>query len=75
LESEDWQAQLNVAFERQGTCRLSAPATSSGELRKALVRLIATPVDVGYLQFFPLVERVERLDSKILATLSLRERV
>jgi hypothetical protein len=36
---------------------------------------VATPVDVGFLQFFPVIERVERLEGRILVGLALREQV
>ncbi len=71
----DWHTQLDAAFENQGTCRLAASASEAVGLRQAIVLLVATPVDVGVLQFFPVVERVERADGRILVTLTLREQV
>ncbi|MET3793445.1 protein DpdJ [Aquamicrobium terrae] len=71
----DWETQLANAFEAQGTARLAADADKAGLFRAALIRLSATPVGVGVLQFFLVIERVERLDGKILATLTLREQV
>jgi hypothetical protein len=71
----DWETQLTKAFEARGTARLAADADKAGLFRAALVRLSATPVGVGVLQFFPAIERVERLDGKILTTLTLREQV
>jgi hypothetical protein len=70
-----WETQLAAAFERQGTARLVADAGEARQFRAALVRLSATPVSVGVLQFFPAIERVERADGRILATLTLREQV
>lgn len=71
----NWEARLAVAFEAQGTARLVAKARDSRLFRAALVRLWATPVSVGVLQFFPAIERVERADGRVLATLTLREQV
>ena len=71
----DWGMQLASAFEAQGTARLAANSGVSRLFRAALVRLSATPVSVGVLQFFPAIERIERADSKIFATLTLREQV
>ena len=71
----DWEALLATAFEAQGTARLVADAGEPRLFRAALVRLSATPVSVGVLQFFPAIERVERADGRILATLTLREQV
>ncbi|WP_197426537.1 MULTISPECIES: protein DpdJ [Hyphomicrobiales] len=71
----DWETQLAAAFEAQGTGRLVADAGESRQIRAALVRLSATPVSVGALQFFPAIERVERADCRTLVTLTLREQV
>ena len=71
----DWERQLATAFEAQGTARLVADAGEARLFRAALVRLSAAPVSVGVLQFFPAIERVERADGRIFATLTLREQV
>jgi hypothetical protein len=71
----DWETQLSSAFESQGTARLMADACEAHLFRAALVRLSATPISVGVLQFFPAIERVERADGRIFATLTLREQV
>lgn len=71
----DWEALLGIAFEAQGTVRLFAEAGEARLFRAALVRLSATPVSVGVLQFFPAIERIERADGRIFATLTLREQV
>jgi DEAD/DEAH box helicase/Helicase conserved C-terminal domain len=75
LNDPEWRAQLGAAFEAQGACRLAASASESAALRQAVIRSVATPVDVGVLQFFPVVERVERAESRILVSLTLREQV
>ena len=71
----DWQALLIAAFEAQGTARLDCENANTASFRKALVRLAATPVSIGVLQFFPAIERVERADGRMFATLTLREQV
>jgi len=75
LSEPAWRAQLNAAFEAQGECRLAAGAGDADALRAAIVLLVATAVDIGVLQFFPAVERVERTDSRIIVSLTLREQV
>ncbi len=75
LTDPDWEAQLVAAFEAQGTARIFAEAGQAPRFRNALVRLAATPISVGVLQFFPAVERVERADGRIFVTLTLREQV
>jgi hypothetical protein len=71
----NWESLLANSFEAQGTVRLVADAGEAGPFRAALVRLSATPVSVGVLQFFPAIERFERANGRIFATLTLRERV
>jgi hypothetical protein len=71
----DWETQLATAFDAQGTAQLVADAGEARLFRAALVRLSATPVSVGVLQFFPAIERIERADGRIFATLTLREQV
>ena len=75
LANSDWQEQLDTAFASQGACRLVAQASDVAALREAIVLLIATPVNVGILQFFPIVERVERSEGRIVVNLTLREQL
>jgi hypothetical protein len=69
------EKQLQTAFEAHGVCRLRAAASAAADLRHTLVRLAATPVDVGFLQFFPVIDRIDRVEGKMVATLALREHV
>lgn len=75
LAEDGWNARLEYALERFGAVKLVADSPRSAEFRAALVMLLVTPVDVGFLQFFPAVDCVERLEGKISATLVLREQV
>jgi hypothetical protein len=73
FSSPDWREQLYSAFADRGACRLAVESNEASKLRTALVRLSATPIDVGVLQFFPAVVRIERVGNRILADLTLRE--
>lgn len=73
LSAPGWREALYAAFAEDGACRLSATGAEARRLRAELVLLGATPVDVGFLQFFPAVERVERREHRILVDLLLRE--
>lgn len=73
LSAPNWKEALYAAFAEEGACRLRASTAQSRELRTALVLLGATPADVGVLQFFPVVERIQRGDDCILVDLLLRE--
>jgi hypothetical protein len=75
LSAPDWFAQLTHAFETHGVCQLAAASENAGALREAMVVLAATPINVGVLQFFPVVERIDRASGRILSTLTLREQI
>ncbi len=75
LTDPDWHGQVNAAFATQGACRLAANASEAAALRQATVLLVAVPVDIGVLQFFPVVEQIERADGRILVSFTLREQV
>ncbi|WP_186098801.1 protein DpdJ [Burkholderia gladioli] len=73
LSTPGWKETLFAAFAEDGACRLSATGAEARRLRAELVLLGAKAVDVGFLQFFPVVERVERREDRILVDLLLRE--
>jgi hypothetical protein len=73
LSAPDWKEALYAAFAADGACRLRASTAQARDLRAALVFLGATPADVGVLQFFPVVERIQRGEDCILVDLLLRE--
>lgn len=70
-----WQIALVQALETSGTACLVSDRAKEKLLRSALIRAIAIPVDVGYLQFYPVIERIERTARETRALLSLREYV
>lgn len=70
-----WRDRLLAAFAARGVGRLAANPDQAVTLRQAIVTLVAVPVDVGALQFFPVLERIERADGRVFATLTLREQV
>jgi hypothetical protein len=69
----DWRETLYAALAADGMCRLRANTTRVRDLRAALILLGATPADVGVLQFFPVVERIQHGENCILVDLVLRE--
>ena len=73
LNAPSWREHLVDAFNAFGACRLVAGPDQSAELRTELVRLSASPVNVGVLQFFPVVGRVEHVGDEISVELTLRE--
>ncbi|WP_116327928.1 protein DpdJ [Cupriavidus phytorum] len=73
LSTPGWKEALYAAFAADGACRLSAAGAEARRLRAELVLLGAKAVDVGFLQFYPVVDRVERREDRILVDLLLRE--
>ena len=72
---DDWQSSFAALMTEYATVQLQCAVGDEHTLRQAIVEALSTPIDVGYLQFFPVVERIERSDAETRATLSLREHV
>ena len=75
VDDEDWRRELQEALRIHGLACLVATEGRAPKLRKAIVEAVGCPIDVGFLQFFPVVERVERRNGSFRATLALREHV
>jgi hypothetical protein len=73
LSDPGFRAKLQSAFEEHGLCQVACGTGDTPLLRRTLVRLVASPVDIGFLQFFPAVERVERAPGRLIVTVALRE--
>jgi hypothetical protein len=75
LDEPDWLTRLQVELASHGRVRLSArrEAHTEDELRKRLALILAMPINVDYLQFFPSIEDVRRDEAMTAVTLILRE--
>ena len=73
ISTTDWKEALYAALAADGACRLRASTALLRDLRAALILLGATPANVGVLQFFPVVERIQRGENCVLIDLLLRE--
>jgi hypothetical protein len=73
LENADWQLQFAEQIAETGAVQLTASRSSEHLVRSAIVKVVATPVDVGYLQFFPFLERIERDENETRVTFGMRE--
>jgi hypothetical protein len=74
-EDDNWRERLADALANSGTVELYSRRSKEGVLRKAIVEAVATPIDVGYMQFYPIVERFERTEIRSSVALTLREYV
>lgn len=79
ITEPNWQASLAKRLADDGIASLVAEDAHSGshasDMRSAVIVAISAPVNVGYLQFFPTVDRVDRDNSSTKVTLVLREHV
>ena len=75
LDEPDWLTRLQAELANHGRVCLAAQrkAHAEDELRKRLAYILATPINVDYLQFFPSIEDVRRDEAMTVVTLILRE--
>ena len=73
FRSPRWFEQVKETLSRFGSTAISAEQSVQPDLQFDLLQLIAEPVDVGYLQFYPAIERIRREGRKLIVTLVLRE--
>lgn len=69
----DWHTQVEEALSEMSMVRLQAATAQEGALHRALYRLLALPISVQYLQFYMVIEQVDRDDEKSTVTLVLKE--
>lgn len=75
FHDEQWFEKTVDALTKHGVCRLQSDSSRVAELRSAVVKMAATPVDMDFLQFFPAVERFEKENDLFLITFVLREAI
>jgi hypothetical protein len=73
LGSDCWRKRISAELGSLGSVRLTAPRGQEAELCRELLLLIAIPVNVEFLQFYPVVEQVRRTEDQTAVTLILRE--
>jgi hypothetical protein len=56
----NWRSQVLDALGRSENCRLISPKDNPAALAKAVAEMLLSPVDIDYLQFYPVVERYEQ---------------
>ena len=75
LSDPDWRAEFTAAIARAGVVRVRAKSEESGELQRALFRLVAEPLDVGFLQLYPAIEQIRRDGREYVAIVVLRGKI
>ncbi|RWO55369.1 protein DpdJ [Mesorhizobium sp.] len=75
LEEEDWWTRFAAALAEDGVARLAAPLAQARLLGEALLQTQVQLVHVGHLQLYPVLERIAKNETHIVATFVLREQV
>ncbi|HTX50413.1 MAG TPA: hypothetical protein VME40_13590, partial [Caulobacteraceae bacterium] len=75
LEEGDWWNRLTDLLALDGAATLSAPILEQRRLGEAMVRLQATPIHIGALSLYAVVERIAKDDERVWASVILREQV
>lgn len=70
---DDWYRQFADLIAQRGIVQLAAPRNADRRLRAAIVRIVSSAVDVGFLQFFPYLERVEKDEHEMRVVFTIRE--
>lgn len=75
LEDDGWWDRLTELLTQDGAATLSVAILEQRRLGEALVRLQATPIHVGALSLYAVVERIAKDDERVWASIILREQV
>jgi hypothetical protein len=72
-ENDTWYPRFIEAIAQHGIAQLAAPRAATRQLRNAIVHVVSNAVDVGYLQFFPYLERIEKDEHAMRVVFTIRE--
>lgn len=75
LEAEDWWVRLTALLAQDGAATLSTEIRDQRRLGEAIVRLQATPIHVGPISLYGVLERIAKDDERVWASIILREQV
>ncbi len=75
ISSSNWREEYAQALRQTGFVTLLSYGEDSKDLHSVLHKLIADPVDVNFLQFYPAVYGIERREGSDAVTLVIREMV
>ena len=75
LEESNWREQVDQALRTAGTVSLIARLADRQALKQAALQLMTEPVDIGFLNVYPLVEGFRRTVEGYIVRLRIREAV
>ena len=70
--SEDWNVQFANTLATAGVARIRIPPKREAEFSEVIFQLLGTPVEVDYLQLYPIISKYQHVEGMIL-TFILRE--
>jgi len=73
IAHEDWYKDCCGLLSEYGSVELVATPSTLNDLKAAIIKILVQPIDVGYLLFYPVLERVQRNAVETRVTFSLRE--
>jgi hypothetical protein len=73
FEQRDWRQQLNNALAQSGTVRLKCRRENEEQLHAEIYQLLAQPIYVDYLQFYPVIDEIKRDEASIIIKLAFKE--
>jgi hypothetical protein len=71
--TDGWETTLAETLSERGAALLQAGREREGELSAAIYRTLAKPIDCGFLQFYPSIDRLQRDGESISVRLVVRE--
>ncbi|MEH2318149.1 hypothetical protein [Nostoc sp.] len=75
LDEPDWREQVEEAFKQGTSVSLIAPPDARGDLKSAILSLAVEPIELGFLQVYPVVEGVQTYPHRFAVGLRVRETV
>jgi hypothetical protein len=73
IMEDDWEEKYSEALRDSGFVRLISPTTEHQMLVDKVFDFIAQPVDVGYLQFYPVLRGFEKREGSTAMTFAIPE--
>lgn len=73
LDETDWRQQIETAFNCGMSVLLIGRPEALEELKLAILQLVAEPIELGFLQVYPLVEGVQRYPQGFAVRLRVQE--
>nr|WP_265338629.1 protein DpdJ [Nodularia sp. LEGE 04288] len=73
LDDPDWREQVEEAFKHSASVSLITPPDGRDNLKSAILSLAVEPMELGFLQVYPVVEGVQRYPRGLGVRLRVRE--